>query len=541
MGAAPSGAGRFPDRARYRVRRPRLYTSRPIRRSALHLSRDGDPHLLARRDRAPGAGTGHRPHRPEIAGNARHRFRAQLLAPRRIADVLLDERLGAGQGRARNLVSGAQESRRYRGDLAVRHSGPVLQRRIRRRLHQHLDARRRRLFRSAVARLRGPVAHGAAACAGRRQGRLFRRSGPAHLHRDRQHATHAPWHLAAATRPGHQFAEQRLAGRHADHHRRPRVRAPHRPVQGRQCARRHADPHQQPLVPSRRHRDHQARLRRSGRHANARGRQGGARHRRHDAAGRRCDSSGQGARSADGHAAGLPARRFTSRRSVQHAERRGAFGRRFSRSRCRGDRDRAGGQPAVAGRAHRHGGRDLDTCRARRYGAVHVSIRHRPAQGVAGHAGARFGAIGRRRDHRSRDDVGEAGARLDPHARGCLCVHQHGFPDADRNARDRLRLPADCSRQVQYRRIHALDFRSVGHRADCIVARGGGADSTARLSHSCRSANVRHTKRKITNTTFTTRGFTSACVAGSAGASNGVSSCWRSPSCCSFWPWQASH
>jgi hypothetical protein len=103
--------------------------------------------------------------------------------------------------------------------------------------------------------------HRAAARAGRRQGGLFRRPGPAHLHRDRQHATHAARHLAAATRPGDQLAEQHRAVRHADHHRRPRVRAPHWPVQGRQRACRHADPHQQPLVPPRRHRDDQARLR----------------------------------------------------------------------------------------------------------------------------------------------------------------------------------------------------------------------------------------------------------------------------------------
>ena len=53
------------------------------------------------------------------------------------------------------------------GDIAVtlphRHPGAVLQRRIRRRLHQYLCARRRRLLRRATARLRGASAHGAAA------------------------------------------------------------------------------------------------------------------------------------------------------------------------------------------------------------------------------------------------------------------------------------------------------------------------------------------------------------------------------------------
>ena len=223
------------------------------------------------------------------------------------------------------------------------------------------------------------------------------------------------------------------------------------------------------------------------RHANALRRQGRARHRRDDAAGRRRDPARQGARSADGAVARCAARRLATGRSVEHAARGRAFGRRLSRSRRRSGGDRAGGEPRVARRAHRHGGRDLDSGRARRHRAVHVSVRHRPAQGVARHAGARARAARRRRDHRRRDDVREAGARLEPHARGGLRVHQHRVSDADRHARHRLRLPADRAGQVEHRRIHALDLRSVGDRADRVVARRGGADSAARLSPAARA------------------------------------------------------
>ena len=78
-----------------------VHAARAIGRPAVHVPRDGDPHLLAGRDRAAGAGTGHRPHRPQVAGNAVDRFPAQLFAPRRVAAVLHDEGRRAAEGRAR--------------------------------------------------------------------------------------------------------------------------------------------------------------------------------------------------------------------------------------------------------------------------------------------------------------------------------------------------------------------------------------------------------------------------------------------------------
>lgn len=272
MGAAPSGARHLPDRALDDRRHPRLLAARAIGRPAVHVPRDGDPHVLARRDRAPGAGTGHRPHRPQAAGDARDRLSAQLFAPRRIAAVLRDEGFRARQGRAGNVVPGAQESRRHFGDAAARRSGPVLQRRVRRRLHEHLHARRRRLLARAAARLRGPAARRAAARAGRREGRLFRRSRPADLRRDRQHAHRAARHLATTDRAGDQRTERRVVAGRADGRARPRVHPPERPVRKRRRDRRHARARQRPHVPPRRPRDDQARLRRSARHADAHGR-----------------------------------------------------------------------------------------------------------------------------------------------------------------------------------------------------------------------------------------------------------------------------
>ncbi|SPV14611.1 Uncharacterised protein [Burkholderia cenocepacia] len=416
MGAAPPGAGRLPDRARDARGHPRLYAARAIRRPAVHVPRDGDPDLLARRERAAGAGTGDRPDRPQAAGNAGHRLPAQLFAPRRIADFLHDEGFGAREGRARHLVPDPQEGGRHRLHAAARRAGPVLQRRIRRRLHQHLDARGRRLHARATARLRGPVAHRAAARAGRRQGRLFRRPRPADLHRGQQRAAHAPRHLAAAARAGDQRAERHLVDRRADDRRRSRVRAAERPVRQRRRDRRHADPHQRPHVPARRSRDRETRLRRSAGYTDANQRPCRARHRRDDAAGRRRDPARQGARRRIEGSAGATAGRPEADAGVEHAARGRAFGRRLPRSRRRSGRDRAGGEPRVARAAYRDGRRDLDPGRARGHRAVHVPVRHRVAQGVARHARAGARAARRRRDHRGRDDGREARTGLQPRA-----------------------------------------------------------------------------------------------------------------------------
>ena len=97
-------------------------------------------------------------------GRAVRRQHQELLAPRRIDDFLRDEGFGAGRPGARNLVSGAQEGRRYPRDTAEGNGRTVLQRRIRRRLYQRLCARRRRVLAGAVARLRGQAARRCCAC-----------------------------------------------------------------------------------------------------------------------------------------------------------------------------------------------------------------------------------------------------------------------------------------------------------------------------------------------------------------------------------------
>ena len=97
----------------------------------------------------------------------------------------------------------------------------------------------------------------------------------------------------------------------------------------------------------------------------------------------------------------------------------------------------------------------------------------RPAPHHARRADHRARAVGRRRHHRGRDDGGEDGAGLGPHPRGVLCLGIHRVSDADGNAGDRGRIPADRLCQFRGRRIcrrHLLD------RGDCagrVLVRGG--------------------------------------------------------------------
>ena len=55
------------------------------------------------------------------------------------------------------------------------------------------------------------------------------------------------------------------------------------------------------------------------------------------------------------------------------------------------------------------------------------------------------------------------------------------FPDADRHAGHRGRVPADRDGEEQHRRIHALDLPGVGDRADRVVGDRGRRDSLPRL------------------------------------------------------------
>ena len=93
------------------------------------------------------------------------------------------KRLRAGDGGRRSVRTrcarrSATSATRCRG-----HPGTVLQRRVRRHLHQHLRADRRRLRLSRAQGIRRQGARGAAARAGRGEGRLHRRAGREGLHR----------------------------------------------------------------------------------------------------------------------------------------------------------------------------------------------------------------------------------------------------------------------------------------------------------------------------------------------------------------------
>ena len=81
-------------------------------------------------------------------------------------------------------------------------------------------------------------------------------------------------------------------------------------------------------------------------------------------------------------------------------------------------------------------------------------------------------------------------------ARGGLRLYEHGIPDADGHARHGIRLPADRAREIEHRRIHAIDFRGIGDRADRIVVRGRRAGAAARLPHAARAGASRRSRTR---------------------------------------------
>ena len=98
-----------------------------------------------------------------------------------------------------------------------------------------------------------------------------------------------------------------------------------------------------------------------------------------------------------------------------------------------------------------HGGGAFHSTRAGCHGLVHVSVQYRLAQGIARYADSGAGFAGGRCDYRGRDDGGEAGTRLRPHACRCICLHQHGVPHADRHAGHRIGLFADRAGAIGHR------------------------------------------------------------------------------------------
>ena len=215
------------------------------------------------------------------------RLGAQLLEARRVARVLRAQGFGAAAlpcpmrstRCARRSATSATSSRR--------HPGPVLQRRVRRHVHQHLRADRRRLRLPRAQGIRRQGARGAAARAGRGEGRLHRRAGREDLHRAvEQQARDARRRAGADHRDARAAERGRRVGRvrHGD---RPHLRAADGRVRQRRGDPRHRDPRQQPRVPPGRHREGHARLRRSAAAEDALAGQGGAGPRRHDGQGRR--------------------------------------------------------------------------------------------------------------------------------------------------------------------------------------------------------------------------------------------------------------
>ena len=152
MGAAPSLDRAVPDR-RVRAR----WAGSPTRSSASRKTRRSRSRSWSSRP------TGRA--RPRARSSSRSptrssascrklptRLGAQLQQARRVARVRRVQRLAAAEGDRRRCVPGAQEDRRHPQHAAAGHPGSVLQRRVRRHLHEHLRDHRRRLRLSRARR-----------------------------------------------------------------------------------------------------------------------------------------------------------------------------------------------------------------------------------------------------------------------------------------------------------------------------------------------------------------------------------------------------
>ncbi len=154
---------------------------------------------------------------------------------------------GSAAGR---VLPGAQEDRRRAEPAPRRHPGAVLQRRVRRHLHEHLRADGRRLRLPAAEGVRRPCPGRAAARAGRGQGRLHRRAGREDLHRAREQQARDARRRAGADHRDAREAERRRGGRRVRHGDRPHLRAADRRVRQRRRDPRHLHPREQPHLPA---------------------------------------------------------------------------------------------------------------------------------------------------------------------------------------------------------------------------------------------------------------------------------------------------
>ena len=135
--------------------------------------------------------------------------------------------------------------------------------------------------------------------------------------------------------------------------------------------------------------------------------------------------------------------------------------------------DRAVCQLCRIGMAHRHRGGAVGTSGAGDRVHRDECDVDRPAPHHARRADHRARATGRRRHHRGRNDGGENGTGLGPHARGVLCLGIHRVSDAHGNAGHGRWLPPHRLCQFGGRRICRRHFLDRGDRAGRVLVRRG--------------------------------------------------------------------
>ena len=322
MGARQPLAGAVRDAGAGPDRRLVVRQARPVGRPAVHLQGDGGAHGVAGRDRRGGVEAGHRAHRESGDDHRQLRVHPLVFACRRIAGDLHRARLDAFQRNPRALVPGAQEGRRHPRDAARRRGRPVLQRRIRRHLRQHLRADRQGLRLRGAEGLRRAHRAGTAARAGRRQGRPGRPAGREDLDRAVQHQARHARHPAGGGAAGAGGAERGDRGRLLRDRHRPRAAARQRRVRFGRGDPRVPDPRRRAHGAPRRHRHRAARLRRSGRAADALHGRGRDRHRGVDEGRRRHPQARRNARARIRAPAGHAAGRHAAAQGVRPAARR---------------------------------------------------------------------------------------------------------------------------------------------------------------------------------------------------------------------------
>ena len=192
---------------------------------------------------------------------------------------------------------------------------------------------------------------------------------------------------------------------------------------------------------------------------------------------------------------GRGAARLRTRADRRSAGGRRARGRRVRPFLHRGAGDRAVRQLPRARLAYRHRRRAVRPARAGDRLHRHERDGPRPAPDHARRLDHRTRPAGRRRHHRRRDDGGEDGARLGPHPRGLVRLGVHRLSDADGDAGDGRRIPADRLCQFVGRRICRRHLLGRRDRAGGVVARGRGVHALHRREAPCRPSSGRSRAR----------------------------------------------